>query len=112
MVKASSELDHDSLGVGVSRVLNEVSELVQIVVDHSFTLEVGGGLQCINSCSFGVKRHKVPSELIFKVGPINKAKMSRLNFVFKLMGCPVASASGLHIGYSPDNIVVLEGFWA
>ena len=27
-VKASSELDHNSLGVGVSRVLNEVSELV------------------------------------------------------------------------------------
>ena len=114
-VKASSQLDHNSLGVGVSTVLNEVSELVQIVVDCSFTLEVGGGLQCINSCSFGVERHKVPSELVFEVGPINKAKMSRLNFVFELASCPTASASSFHVGHSPDDlggIVVIEGFQA
>src|SRR6266581_9411528 len=68
-VKASSELDHNSIGVGVSRVLNEVSELVQIVINCPFALEVEGGLQCINSCSFRVEKHKVPLELIFEVRP-------------------------------------------
>src|SRR6266566_2317675 len=104
MVKASSELDHNSLGVGVSRVLNEVSELVQIVINRPFILEVGGGLQCINSCSFGVERHKVPLELIFEVGPIDKAKMSRLNFVIELASCPTASVSSFHVGHSPDDL--------
>jgi len=44
-VKASAEFDHDGLGMGISRVFDEIPELIQTVVDCPFTLKVGSGLQ-------------------------------------------------------------------
>jgi len=43
-VKASVELDYDGFRVGVSRIVNKVAELVEVVVDRPFALEVGGCL--------------------------------------------------------------------
>jgi len=43
-VKASAELDYDGFRVGVSRIVNKIVELVEVVVDRPFALEVGGCL--------------------------------------------------------------------
>jgi len=48
VVKASAELDYDGFRVGVSGVVNKVAELVEVVVNRPFALEVGG------SCTFRV----------------------------------------------------------
>jgi len=47
-----AELDHDGFWVGVSRIVNQVLELVKVVVDHPLALKVGGYLQDIDDSSF------------------------------------------------------------
>ena len=49
------EFDHNGLGVGVSGVVNEVSELVQVVTYRPLPLEVGCGLQGVDSHGLGVE---------------------------------------------------------
>ena len=44
VVKASAELDYDGFRVSVSGIVDKVAELVEIVVDRPFALEVGGRL--------------------------------------------------------------------
>jgi len=43
-VKASVELDYNGFRVGVSGIVNKVVELVEVIVDRPFALEVGGRL--------------------------------------------------------------------
>jgi len=68
-----------------------------------FILKVCGGLQDIDSHSLGVERHKVLSEFILGVRPVDEVEVSRLGFMFELAGCPVIGVSRFHIGHCPDN---------
>ena len=43
-VKASAELDYNRFRVGVSGIVDKVAELVEVIVDRPFALEVGGRL--------------------------------------------------------------------
>jgi len=42
-----AELDYNSFRVGVSGIVDKVAELVEVIVDRPFALEVGGRLQDI-----------------------------------------------------------------
>jgi len=89
-VEASAELHHNCFRVGVARILNEVFELVEVIVDQLSTLKVRRGLQHIHGHGFGIKGHEVFSELFFKIVPVNKAELSGLHFVFKFTVHPAA----------------------
>jgi len=43
-------------------------------------------------------------KFILKVQPVNEAEAAVLHFLFKFAGCPVASASSLHVRHGPDNL--------
>jgi len=47
-VKASAELDHNSFWIGVSGIINQVPELVEVVVDRPLALKVGSHLQDVD----------------------------------------------------------------
>jgi len=51
-VEASAELDHDSFQVGVSGIINQVLELVEVIVDRPLALKIGGHFQDINGSGF------------------------------------------------------------
>jgi len=65
-----AELDYDGLQVGVSGIINKVAELVEVVVDRLFALEIGSCLQNVDGSGFRIQRHEVLSELVFEVQPV------------------------------------------
>ena len=112
----SAELEHDSPQVSVSRVVDEVPEVVQIVVDCLFAMKIGHHLQYINGGSFRIKGHEVLPKLFLKVRPIEESKMTipGVHFILKLPGSPMASMSILYIGHCPDDFgnIVIKGLQA
>jgi len=96
-VKASVEFDHDGFRVGVSGIINQVPELVEVIVDCPLALKVGSRLQDIDGSGFRVEWHKVLSEFFFEVQPVDEVEVAGLCFLFKLVSRPVVGASSLHI---------------
>jgi len=111
-VEAPVEFDCNGFRVGVSGIVNQVPELVEVVVDSPLALKVGGCLQDVDGSGFQVEWHKVLSEFFFKVQPINEAEVAGLHFLFKFMGRPAVGASGLHVRHGPDDFgeIVFERF--
>jgi len=95
-IKALAELDHDGFRVGVSRIINQFPELVEVVVNRPLALKVGGCLQDIDGSGFQVEQHKVLSEFFFKVQPVNEAEVASLRFLFKFTDRPAVGMSSLH----------------
>jgi len=93
-VEASAELDYNGFWVSVSRIINEILELVKVVVDCLLALEIGGLLQNINSGSFQIQRYEILSEFFFEVQPIKKVEMSGVRFVFEFTDRPVGVMAG------------------
>jgi len=112
MVKTSAELDHNSFQVGVSGIVNQISELVEVIVNCLLALKIGGCLQDIDGSSLQIQQHKVLSELIFKVQPVNEAEAASLRFLFKFVGHPAAGTSSLHVRHGPNDFgkIVFERF--
>jgi len=111
-VEASAEFDYNGFRVGVSGIVNKILKLVEVVVDCPLALKVGGCLQDVNGSGFRIQRHKVLSEFILKIQPVDEAEAAGLCFLFKFMGRPAAGVSSLHIRHGPDNLsqIVFECF--
>jgi len=114
MVEALAELHHNCFWVGVARILNEVFELVEVIIDRPSTLKVRCGLQHVRGRGFGIEGHEVFSELFFKIVPVDEVELSRLHFVFKFTVCSAACMSGFHVEHCPDDLgeIVFEGLRA
>jgi len=74
-VEASAELDYNGFRVGASGIVNKIPELVKIIIDRPLALKIGGRLQDVNGGGFRIQRHKVLSELILKVQPVEEAEV-------------------------------------
>ena len=110
------EFDHDGLRVGVSRVVNQVPELVEVVVNCPPTLEVRRRLQGVDCGGLCIEGSEVLTEFFLEVGPIEESESSFLGgrFEFELSGCPAAGSSGVHVRHGPHDFgdFVFEGFGA
>ena len=95
-IKASAEFDHNGFQVGVSGIINQVPELVEVVINRPLALKVGSHLQDVDGSSFRVERHKVLSEFFFEVQPVDEAEVAGLRFLFKFMDRPAVGTSSLH----------------
>jgi len=106
------ELDYNGFQVGVSGIVNKIPELVEVVIDRPFALKIGSCLQDVNGSGFRIQWHKVLSEFILKVQPVNEVEAAVLHFLFKFAGRPVAGTSSLHVRHGPDNLgqIVFECF--
>jgi hypothetical protein len=115
-VELSGEFHHDGFGIGISRVIYQVAELVQVVIYHSFALEVGQSLQYIYGCGFCIEGHEVFVKLILKIDPVGEAEPPILGsgLVLEISCGPVTSLSGLHVRHCPDNFdgVIVKGLQA
>jgi hypothetical protein len=90
--------------------------LVQVVIHHSFALEVGRCLQYIYSCGLCIEGHEVFAELILEIDPVEEADppISGSSLILELSGGPATGPSGLHVRHHPDdfNSVVVEDLQA
>ena len=115
-VEPSAEFDHDCFRVGVPRVVNQVPELVQVVVDRPLPLEVRRCLERVDRGCFGIERGEVLSEFFLEVRPVDKSEPTSFArcFSFEFPRRPAASSSGLHVGHGPDDFrgFVIERFRA
>src|SRR6266508_1635851 len=111
MVQTLTKLNYYGFGVGVPQVLNKVLEHVEVVINRTFALKVGGGFQGIDGSSFSVEWEEVFSKFFFEVEPVDKMEMTSLCFVFKFAYYPVVSMSCFHIQHCPHNLhlIIVEG---
>jgi hypothetical protein len=116
LVKPSTEFHHNGFGVGIPGVIHQVMELVQVIVNCPFALEIGQSLQYIYGCGFRIEGHEIFAELILEVDPVEEAEppISESGLVLELSGGPVTGPSRLHVGHSPDDFdaVIIKGLWA
>ena len=104
MIEASAGLDYSGYWGGVSGIVNKIPELVEVVINRPLALKIGSRLQDINGGGLRIQWHKVLSELIFEVRPVEEAEAAGLRFLFKFVGHPAAGTSSLHIRHGPDNL--------
>ena len=89
-------------------------ELVEVSVNGTRVLEVGGGLQVGDSSNVSMGRAKFLFEFSTEVFPVNKSvRLWIFFFPTEYLGSPLICSSGLHAGKGPDNfsLVIGETVW-
>ena len=92
-----AELHDDGFWVRVARVVDEVTETVQVVIYGFPTLMVSRRLKDVDHFNFLIERCEVLSEFILEVSPFSKPEFTSFRLQFKLSGGPSTRTASLHI---------------
>jgi hypothetical protein len=113
-IQASTELHYDSLWVCIARFTDQIQKLVKVLVDGPLVLEIGGGLEAVDSGDVRMKRTKLLFEFLIELLPIYELIRSGILFLpSKHSGGPFSCPSCLHIRQCPYDfgLVIWEAVW-